>query len=35
MYSSSKLFPIDDERLGKEGVTSAVIGVKIGMIKVD
>lgn len=35
MYSSSKLFPIDDERMGKEGVTSAVIGVKIGMFNVD
>lgn len=33
MYSSSKLFPIDDERFGKEGVTSSVIGVKFGMVK--
>ncbi|XP_050304221.1 adhesion G protein-coupled receptor A3 [Anthonomus grandis grandis] len=29
MHASSKLFPIDDEREGKEAVTSAVVGVKI------
>ncbi|XP_066141971.1 adhesion G protein-coupled receptor A3 isoform X1 [Euwallacea fornicatus] len=29
MYSSSKFFPIDQEKVGKEGVTSAIVGVKI------
>ncbi|CAG9766682.1 unnamed protein product [Ceutorhynchus assimilis] len=29
MHSSSKFFPIDDERVGKEGVSSAIVGVKI------
>ncbi|XP_076258665.1 remoulade isoform X2 [Rhynchophorus ferrugineus] len=29
MLNSSKLFPIDDERKGKEGVTSTIVGVKL------
>lgn len=29
MFSTSKLFPIDDDRYGKEGVASAVVGVRI------
>jgi hypothetical protein len=30
MYSSNKLFPIDEARAGKEDVTTAVVGAKLG-----
>lgn len=30
MHSSSKLFAIDNERRGKEDVTTAVVGVQLG-----
>lgn len=35
MLNSSKLFPIDDERKGKEGVTSTVVGVKLSKMFVE
>ncbi|XP_030755587.1 adhesion G protein-coupled receptor A3 isoform X2 [Sitophilus oryzae] len=36
MLNSSKFFPIDDERKGKEGVTSTIVGVKLdGFLRPD